>query len=233
MLELKNINKSYQIKKDTTKVDVLKEVNLTIEKGKFYAITGHSGSGKSTLINIIGLIDTQTSGTYLIDNIDTNNLSEDEKTKLRQKKFGFIFQSFYLNNTLTAVQNVIIPTFVNKEIKSKDRQTLAQNLLKKLNIDSSLYNHKPKELSGGEKQRVAIARALINSPDYIIADEPTGNLDKENEKIVFDILKKLVTQEHKTVIAVSHSSYIKNYADEIYTIKDGKLIRGDKSEHKR
>ena len=185
---------------------------------------GHSGCGKSTLINIIGLIDKQTSGEYLIDTVEVSKLSEDEKAELRMKKIGFVFQDFFLNPRLTALENVMVPMLINKDIPKEEREVIATNLLKELGLEDRI-NHKPNELSGGEGQRVAIARALANNPDIILADEPTGNLDKKNETMVFDILKKLVKEKKKCVIVVTHNNIINDYADVIYKLDNGKLVK--------
>lgn len=221
MLKIHNMKKIYKLSKNNELV-ALKNISITFEKNKFYGIIGHSGSGKSTLIQIIGLLDGYDSGNYIIDDIDVCNLSEDKKAKLRMKKFGFVFQSFYLNEKLTALENVIVPTLINKNIKPDFRKKLARELLTKVGLGDRL-NYRPSQLSGGEQQRVAIARALVNTPEVIIADEPTGNLDKKNEKMIFDLLKKLVEEEGKTIILVSHNEIIKNYADVIYSLDDGYL----------
>ena len=221
MLKIHNMKKIYKLSKNN-EIVALNNINITFEKKKFYGIIGHSGSGKSTLIQIIGLLDSYDSGNYIIDNIDVCQLSEDEKSKLRMKKFGFVFQSFYLNEKLTALENVIVPTLINKEIKPNLIKKFACELLTKVGLGDRL-NHRPSQLSGGEQQRVAIARALVNNPEVIIADEPTGNLDKKNEKMIFDLLKKLVEEEGKTIILVSHNEIIKNYADVIYSLDDGYL----------
>lgn len=221
MLKIHNMKKIYKLSKNN-EIVALNNINITFEKKKFYGIIGHSGSGKSTLIQIIGLLDGYDSGNYIIDDIDVCNLSEDKKAKLRMKKFGFVFQSFYLNEKLTALENVIVPTLINKDIKPNFRKKLACELLTKVGLSDRL-NHRPSQLSGGEQQRVAIARALVNNPEVIIADEPTGNLDKKNEKMIFDLLKKLVEEEGKTIILVSHNEIIKNYADVIYSLDDGYL----------
>lgn len=221
MLKIHNMKKIYKLSKNN-EIVALNNINITFEKKKFYGIIGHSGSGKSTLIQIIGLLDSYDSGNYIIDDIDVCNLSEDEKAKLRMKKFGFVFQSFYLNEKLTALENVIVPTLINKNIKPDFRKKLARELLTKVGLGDRL-DHRPSQLSGGEQQRVAIARALVNNPEVIIADEPTGNLDKKNEKMIFDLLKKLVEEEGKTIILVSHNEIIKDYADVIYSLDDGYL----------
>ena len=210
-------------KKFVTKEEIIILNNVTIEfkKGKMYSIVGHSGSGKTTLINILGLIDTLDSGKLYIDGIDVSTLNEKEISNLRKNKIGFIFQDYYLNDYLTAKENVIVSMVVNNNIAKKDRNSLALNLLEKFNLKTRA-NHMPKKLSGGEKQRVAIARALANSPEYLICDEPTGALDKKNEKIVLEYLKEL-SSLGICVIIVTHSNEVRKYADITYELEDGKL----------
>ena len=223
MLKLDKISKSYSIDKND-KISLLNDISLDINNSKFYGIVGHSGSGKSTLLNIIGLIDDFDSGEYFIDDRLVNCLGEDEKSSIRMKKFGFVFQSFYLNNRLTALENVMIPMYINKEISKLERKKIAMNLLEKFGLGNRI-NHRPNQLSGGEQQRVAIARALANNPEVILADEPTGNLDKKNEEMIFNYFKKLVTEDKKTVVIVSHNEIINKYADIIYKLEDGKIYK--------
>ncbi len=220
IIKLKNINKKY-IRKDE-QIEALKNINLTFENGKFYAIMGHSGSGKSTLIRIIGLMDNYDSGIYTLNKIDVKKLNDIEKSNNRMKEIGFIFQDFYLDKNMSALDNVILPMLINKNIKKDERKQKATNLLKKVGL-SERANHFPKELSGGEQQRVCIARALANDPNIILADEPTGNLDEKNEQIIFEQLKEL-SKEGKCIIVVSHSNEVKKYADEIINLKSGEII---------
>lgn len=219
-IELKNINKTYK-KKDET-IEALNNINLSFEKGKFYAIMGHSGSGKSTLIRILGLIDNFDSGNYLLKNNNVENLNDIESSEIRMKEIGFVFQDFYLDEHMTAKDNIILPMLINKNIEKENREKIAEQLLEKMNL-LNRKNHLPKELSGGEKQRVCIARALANNPSIILADEPTGDLDEKNEKIIFKYLKTLAS-EGKCIIVVSHSNEVKNYADIVINIKEGKLV---------
>ena len=182
---------------------------------------GRSGSGKSTLVNILGLLDDFDDGDYYLDNINVKKLNDLEKSKIRGFKIGFVFQSFYLNKNLTAYENIILPTYIDKRIDNVERKNRALNIMEKLEINDR-KDHKPRALSGGEQQRVAIARALINNPDIIIADEPTGNLDLSNEVEVLNILKD-ISRHGKTVIVVSHNPIIKKYADVLYRINDGQI----------
>ncbi len=218
-MKLENLYKKYNTK--NREIEALKDINYEFLDNKFYAIKGHSGSGKSTLIRIMGLLDKPTSGKYIIANEDISKLTSDELAYLRMKHIGFVYQDFNLDEHLTAIENVILPMLINKEIKREDREKIAKNLLAKLGIKERL-NHYPHELSGGEQQRVAMARALANNPKIILADEPTGNLDEDNEKMVFMELKKL-SQEGKCVVVVSHSNEIDEYADIIININKGKI----------
>ncbi len=218
-MKLDDLSKKYKVK--NREIEALKNINYEFLDGKFYAIKGHSGSGKSTLIKIIGLLDKPTSGSYFIGDEDVFNLTSDELANLRMKYIGFVYQEFNLDENLTALENVMLPMLINKEIKREDREIIAKKLLDKLGIIERV-NHYPHELSGGEEQRVAIARALANNPKIILADEPTGNLDEENEKIVFKELKKLALDE-KCVIVVSHSNEIDKYADVIINLNKGIL----------
>lgn len=220
VMELKNIKKTYPKKEE--KIEALNDVSLSFKKGKFYAIMGHSGSGKSTLIRILGLIDKFDSGEYILNNNDTKKLNDLAASKVRMNEIGFVFQDFYLDEYMTAKENIILPMLINKNIKKQEREKLSDQLLEKVNLINRA-NHLPKELSGGEQQRVCIARALANNPSIILADEPTGNLDEENERIIFEYLHQL-TEEGKCVIVVSHSNEVKKYADVIINIKNGKLV---------
>lgn len=218
-MKLINVNKSYNT--SYGKLQILKNISVSFEKGKFYAIMGRSGSGKSTLVNILGLLDNFDDGDYYLDNINVKQLNDKTKSRIRGLNIGFVFQSFYLNKNLTAYENIILPTYINDKMDDTKRKNRALNIMKKLEIIDR-KEHKPSSLSGGEQQRVAIARALINNPDIIIADEPTGNLDSSNELEVLKILKE-ISKQGKIVIVVSHNPIIKNYADILYKINDGKI----------
>lgn len=228
IIKLANISKTYIIKnkKKTKTIKVLTDVSVDFYSNNFYAIKGRSGSGKSTLINIIGLIDTFDSGEYDLYGTKAIDYNDATLSNLRMKNIGFVFQGIHLNPTLKAFENVMVPMLINKKIERIDRKDKAIKLLESVGLGERI-NHFPKELSGGEQQRVAIARALANNPHIILADEPTGNLDEKTEKEIFNILKNL-SQNGKCVIVVSHSDHVKEYADKIYTIKDGKLVGDDK-----
>lgn len=219
IIELINLKKEYKTSKEN--LEVLKGINYSFEQGKLYAIKGHSGSGKTTLVRILGLMDDLTSGEYLLYNKTTKSLSDRDSSYYRMKHIGFIFQEYNLNPYLKAYENVIVPMLINKQIKPQNRLSKAENLLSDVGLFER-KDHFPKELSGGEQQRVAIARALANNPDIIIADEPTGNLDKKNEKIIFKILKQMA-ESGKCIIVVSHSDEISSYADVNLLLEDGLL----------
>ena len=220
-VKIKNIKKIYGSK--DKKVTALNNITKEFEYGKFYLVTGHSGSGKTTLLRILGLIDNPTEGEITIDNKKISSLNAKEKSLFRNNELGFIFQEFYLDKYLTAMENVTIPMLINKKYKNyseiKDRSI---KLLKNVGLENRI-KHFPKELSGGEQQRVAIARALAKDPKIIIADEPTGNLDIANEEYVFSILKEM-SKHGKCIIMVSHSKDALKYADEVLELKEGNLL---------
>ena len=218
-MRLEHVYKNYNLGKKN--IAVLKDINVEFKTNTFYAIMGRSGSGKTTLVNILGLLDNVTNGKYFLNDKDITNVNSELKSKIISENIGFVFQSFYLNNNLSALENVMLPLYINKNVKKSERKELAKGMLAKFNLGNRI-NHKPKELSGGEQQRVAIARALINNPKIIIADEPTGNLDSQSEKEVFDILKQ-ISKENKIVIVVSHNPIVKEYADCILEMEDGEL----------
>lgn len=217
---LENINKIYD-EKGSNPVIALKDITISFKPSTMYAIMGESGSGKTTLLNIIGLLDRATQGKYLLDNKDINDYNETELAKIRNNKIGFVFQNYFLDNKLTALENILLPTIINNKYSKDEYLKKAQNLLKEFGL-SERANHNPKQLSGGECQRVAIIRALINDPEIIIADEPTGNLDSKHEQEIFKLLKD-ISRTGKCVIVVSHNSNIKKYCDEIFYLEEGTL----------
>jgi len=205
---------------------VLRGVSVGIRQGSFVAIMGPSGSGKSTLLHIIGALDLPSKGKAFIDGKDISLMSEDELSKVRGQKIGFVFQQFNLLHNLTAMENVILP-MVFQGVNDNDRKKRAEELLKSLGLGHRL-NHKPNELSGGERQRIAIARALANDPDIIVADEPTGNLDSKTGQEVMDILVDLHKNHKKTIIVVTHDPNIADYTEHTINIKDGLIIKNGK-----
>lgn len=221
MLELKNVVKEYVVKNE--KVMALNDVSYTFEMNNFYGIMGHSGSGKTTLISILGLLESFDSGTYLINGEEVKDFDNNKISKIRRDYVGFVFQDFYLDEYLNVYENVMLPLITHKELSKETKNEMVIEALTKVGIVDR-KNHFPSQLSGGEKQRVAIARALINNPKIILADEPTENLDEDNEKMIFQILKDL-SKEGKCVIVVSHSNEVKSYADKIIKIANGKLVK--------
>lgn len=228
MIALKNINKYYY--KNKSKIIALTNVNYEFINNRFYAIMGCSGSGKSTLLNIIGLLDMPSSGHIYLDDFEIKNTNQRQLDDVRLKKIGYVFQEYYLCDNLTVYENVMLPLLLNKNMKSDKKDLLVKKLVNLVGLNNRI-NHYPSELSGGERQRVALARALVNDPEIIIADEPTGNLDSNTEKIIFNIFKKLANYG-KCVIVVSHSELIKKYADKILFMKNGNL-RGELNEIKK
>ena len=221
ILSLQGVYKTYNLGEAT--LDVLKGIDLDIKNGEFIAILGPSGSGKSTLMNMIGLLDTPSKGKVFLEGHDVSKLPESDLAQYRGKKIGFVFQQFNLIRTLTALENVTLPTiFQNKS--QKEREERATKLLTLVGLSERLH-HKPTELSGGQQQRVAIARSLVNNPDIILADEPTGNLDSTSGSQVFQMLQKLHSDEKKTIILVTHAQELARYAERVVSIKDGAIFK--------
>lgn len=200
-------------------VPALRGVNFSIPKGHFVSIIGPSGSGKSTLLNLIGGLDRFISGKIVVDNVDISTLSEKQLAEYRKKKVGFVFQSYNLIPTLTALQNVELPLIFAGVSKEK-RDKRAKEVLEAVRL-SERTEHKPTELSGGEQQRVSLARALVNEPAIILADEPTGNLDTSTSHEILKLLKELNERNHQTFIIVTHDPEVSQYADKAIHIRDG------------
>ena len=220
VIELKNINKIYKTKAE--EIHILKNVNLSFSKGDFVSIQGKSGSGKTTLLNILGLLDIPTNGEMFIDDKIINYRNEKIKNKIRNEKMGFVFQFHYLLNEFTALENVMMPAFINKNFNKKELKDRAMELLEMVGLGERV-KHKPLELSGGEKQRVAIARAMINNPEIILADEPTGNLDTETSLVINNLFKKINEEKKQSIIIVTHSLDLANMAEYKYKIEKGEF----------
>ena len=220
ILKIESIEKYYGNKSSLTKA--INNISFQVEKGEFVAIMGASGSGKTTLLNCISTIDKVTSGNIYVAGRNITNLNGKELNKFRREELGFIFQDFYLMDSLSVEENIMLPMIISKqninkmiaEAKKYAEQFQIEHLLKK----------NPYELSGGEKQRVAICRALINNPDLILADEPTGNLDSKSGKIVIDALNKISSEYKKTIVMVTHDPQMASYCDRIILLKDGKIL---------
>lgn len=219
MIELKNVHKVYPM--DEVSVPALRGIDLTIKPGEFVAIMGPSGSGKSTLMHLLGCLDLPSDGLVQLDGRDITKLDEDILAQIRGKKIGFVFQTFNLIPTLTALENVELPLFF-QGVPRAERRARAAELLRKVGLEGRMH-HKPAQLSGGERQRVAVARALANDPEIILADEPTGNLDSESGEAILELLAQL-HREGKTIILVTHNPEAAAYAQRIVRIRDGRLV---------
>ncbi|MFT4305044.1 MAG: ABC transporter ATP-binding protein [Candidatus Woesearchaeota archaeon] len=221
VIELKDVWKIYQM--GDVEVKALRGLNIVVNKGEFVSIMGPSGSGKSTAVNMVGCLDVQTKGQVILDGKDISTLYESELAQIRGKKIGFIFQKFNLINTLTAIENVMLPmTFQN--VDPDERYDKALKLLNLVELGERI-NHRPNELSGGQQQRVAIARSLSNDPEVIIADEPTGNLDSKTGNIVMEFLEKMNKEEGKTIILVTHDEEVASVAHRTEHLKDGVIVK--------
>ncbi len=218
LVEIKDVCKIYN--PGENEVRALDHVNLTIGEGEFVAIIGQSGSGKSTLMNMLGCLDTPTSGKYFLHGQDVSHMTDDEQSDVRNREIGFIFQGFNLIPSLTAMENVELP-LIYRGVGKKERDRLADAALNSVGLEKR-KTHRPSEMSGGQQQRVAIARAIAQAPPILLADEPTGNLDTGSTKEVFSIIKRLY-KEGRTVIVITHDPGIASQAKRIITISDGQI----------
>lgn len=219
LIQLKAIHKSYPL--DGFDLEILKGIDLTIEAGEFVAIMGPSGSGKSTLMNILGCLDTPTSGSYMLDGENVENLDSDELATIRNRKIGFVFQGFNLLSRTSAIENVELP-MIYAGIGDAERLQKAQDALLSVGLGERMY-HQPNQLSGGQQQRVAIARAIVNNAPIIFADEPTGNLDTKMSVEIMQLFSKLNSEAKRTIILVTHEEDIALYAKRIIKIVDGEI----------
>ncbi|RLE47535.1 lipoprotein-releasing system ATP-binding protein LolD [Candidatus Woesearchaeota archaeon] len=228
IIRLKDVWKTYQVGETT--VQALRGLNLEVFSHEFLAVQGPSGSGKSTSMNLIGCLDVPTRGSIYLDSHNIALLRESDLAQIRGRKIGFIFQRFNLINTLTAMENVMLPLMF-QEMPRPERIKRAESLLKKVGLADRMH-HKPTQLSGGQQQRVAIARALAVDPEVILADEPTGNLDSKMGKEIMSLLRDLNKKEDKTVVLVTHDDKLAEMADRIAYLKDGRIIK-EKKKNKR
>ena len=219
LVEVKDVCKIYN--PGENEVRALDHVSLIIGEGEFVAIIGQSGSGKSTLMNMLGCLDTPTSGKYFLHGQDVSHMTDDEQSDVRNREIGFIFQGFNLIPSLTALENVELP-LIYRGVGKKERELLSMNALSKVGLGQRM-THKPNEMSGGQQQRVAIARAIAQAPPILLADEPTGNLDSGSSKEIISIIKKLYA-EGRTVIIITHDPGIARQARRIITISDGRIV---------
>ncbi|NTW15602.1 MAG: ABC transporter ATP-binding protein [Candidatus Moranbacteria bacterium] len=221
MIECRNISKIYRNGDNETVA--LDGASFSVRDGEFLAIMGPSGSGKSTLMNVLGLLDSPSSGTYFLDGRDVSVLSEDELAEIRIRKIGFVFQSFNLLPRTSVMRNVMLP-LIYEGVPHARRSELAEEALRAVEFPESRWNHLSNQLSGGQMQRVAIARALVNAPSLILADEPTGNLDTKTGELVMAAFRKLNLEKGHTVILITHEHDIARYADRIITVRDGRIV---------
>lgn len=218
LIEIKNIEKHYQMGNEVIKA--LNGVNLDIERNEYLALMGPSGSGKSTLMNILGCLDTPSSGSYILNAKDVSKLKDNELAEIRNKEIGFVFQTFNLLPKLSSLENVMLPMLYAGK-KKQEREEVAKKVMKQVGLENRM-NHKPSELSGGQRQRVAVARAMVNNPSIILADEPTGNLDSKTSVEIMALFAE-IHQAGNTIILVTHEEDIAHFAKRIVRMKDGKI----------
>lgn len=221
IIKLRNIIKRFYIGQPN-ELEILHGINLTVNKGEFVSIVGPSGSGKSTLMNLIGVLDRPTEGTYYLDGINIESARDDELSDIRNRKIGFVFQTYNLIAKTNAIKNVELP-MLYAGIKASERRKKAEKLMELVEMSDRL-KHLPEELSGGQKQRVAIARAMANDPAIILADEPTGALDSKTGRLVMDLFHKLNEAEGKTIILITHSRELADETDRIMSLMDGNIV---------
>lgn len=222
-LEAKHLTKTYSI--DSRSVTVLDDISLTVQSGEFVVVEGKSGSGKSTLLSILSGLDQPDSGKIMLSGTDITDLSEDELAPFRNRTIGFVFQSFHLVPSLTALENIMFPAELDKNQKAAEK---AKELLKHVDMDNRMNNF-PHQLSGGEKQRVALCRALINNPEIVFADEPTGNLDSANGKTILQLMLDLRREFNTTLVLATHSKEISSVADRVVRLIDGQISTASES----
>jgi putative ABC transport system ATP-binding protein len=220
VIDIQKVTKHYEM--GDLVVKALRGVDLTVSSGEFVAIMGASGSGKSTLLNVIGCLDQPTSGTYLLDGVDTSGFTRDEYAEVRNQRIGFVFQTFNLLPRTTALDNVELPLFYDRSGRIADPKSAAVNSLERVGLGDRMH-HDPSELSGGQRQRVALARALVNNPSIILADEPTGNLDSRTSVDVLSVFQEL-NDQGITVLLVTHEPDIAQYARRIVVMRDGVIV---------
>lgn len=227
IIEMKDIVKSFYIG-TPNQLNILKGIDINVRKGEFVSIVGTSGSGKSTLMNIIGALDRPTSGNYILDETNINEISDNGLSEIRNKKIGFVFQTFNLIPRSSALKNVELP-MLYYGMNRKERKERAEELLELVGMKDRM-SHQPNELSGGQKQRVAIARALANDPSIILADEPTGALDSSTGRLVMDLFHKVHENEGKTIVFITHNNELADETQRIITLRDGNIISERKNE---
>ncbi|MEP7255308.1 MAG: ABC transporter ATP-binding protein [Ferruginibacter sp.] len=230
ILDISELKREFKMGSETVKA--LKGVSFTVDAGEFITIMGSSGSGKTTLLNILGCLDQPTDGNYLLDAVNVKSLSRNELAKLRNRKIGFVFQSYNLLARTSALENVELPLLYNADVPTKERRDKAVHALEAVGLGDRI-DHLPNQLSGGQQQRVAIARALVNEPVMILADEATGNLDTRTSYEIMTLLQELNTKQGKTIVFVTHEPDIAIFSSRTVTLKDGRVIKDIKNENVR
>lgn len=225
IIKLDNIVKKFYIGKPN-ELEILHGISLEVHEGEFVSVVGPSGSGKSTLMNMIGVLDRPTSGTYILDGIDVSAAKDKELSEIRNKKIGFVFQTYNLISKTTAIKNIELP-MLYAGVSRQERAKRARELLELVEM-ADREKHLPEELSGGQKQRVAIARAMANNPAILLADEPTGALDSKTGRLVMDLFHKLNKEQGITIVLITHSPELASETDRIISIKDGRIISEEK-----
>ena len=220
VIDVRNVHRIYESEAGYT--HALRGVSLSVERGEFLCIMGPSGSGKSTLMNLLGCLDTPTSGSYLLEGVDVSLLDDDELAELRATRLGFVFQSFNLLPRATVLRNVVLP-LTYTSVPASERKGRAERALAAVGLPADFFDHRSNELSGGQMQRVAIARALVNDPAVILADEPTGNLDSATGETVLTTFKRL-SEQGKTIVLITHDAEVADWADRTMHIRDGRLL---------
>ena len=220
VIDVRNVHRIYESEAGYT--HALRGVSLSVERGEFLCIMGPSGSGKSTLMNLLGCLDTPTTGSYLLEGVDVSLLDDDELAELRATRLGFVFQSFNLLPRATVLRNVVLP-LTYTSVPASERKGRAERALAAVGLPADFFDHRSNELSGGQMQRVAIARALVNDPAVILADEPTGNLDSATGEMVLTTFKRL-SEQGKTIVLITHDAEVADWADRTMHIRDGRLL---------
>ena len=221
VMRMENIVQTYYVGKPN-ELEILHGISLTVNKGEFLSIVGESGSGKSTLMNIIGVLDRQTTGDYFLEGQDVNSMNDEVRSAVRNRRIGFVFQNFNLLPRANALKNVMVPLMYGQE-KVRDQKERAMEMLRMVDMHERA-GHRPNELSGGQKQRVAIARAMINDPAIILADEPTGALDSKTGHMVMDLFHRLHQEQGKTIVLITHSQELAAETERIVTLLDGEIV---------
>ncbi len=232
MIEIHDITKTYGVG-GPAPFTALKGISFTIENGEFVAIMGPSGSGKSTLMHSLGCLDTATSGTYRLDDVDVSALEDEQLADIRKGKIGFVFQAFNLLPRTSVIRNAMLPLVYDSSIPEGEREQCVREALHSVGINETHYNHKSNMLSGGQIQRVAIARALVNDPAMILADEPTGNLDTKTGEIVLSTFQRLNKEHNRTVILITHEHDVAEHAERIISLRDGVVVTDSRAHPRR